>query len=91
MYFEIVKAEYLDSYKVQLTFKNGRSGIADLASYPDPTNVFIKFLDLSYFMDFKIEFGTLIWGDGELDIAPEHLYQITTGEEVVFNLEQNAG
>lgn len=26
-------------------------------------------------IEFRIEYGTLVWGDGLVDIAPETLYQ----------------
>lgn len=87
MFFEIVSAEYLNGYKISIHFKDGKSGIVDLSDYVDPTNVFKKFLDVEYFTNCSVEYGTLTWGQGELDIAPEHLYELATGEKV--NLVEN--
>jgi len=91
MYFNVTEAHYLEEYKLQLHFEDGWGGIADLSSYPDPTNVFKAFLDLVYFKDFKIEYGTLIWGNGEVDIAPETLYSLATGKPITYTaLQTNA-
>lgn len=79
MNFEIIDAEYLADYRVRLKFMDGSSGVADLSSYVDKKNVFKAFQDISYFKSFHIEYGTLVWGEGELDIAPETLHEKATG------------
>ena len=84
MYFDIMEAQYIDNYRLELHFEDGSSGIADLSDYPSANNVFRSFLDIEYFRDFRIEYGTLIWGNGELDIAPETLYVRATGKPVKF-------
>ncbi len=84
MYFDIIKAEYIEEYKIKLTFEDGSDGIVDLSTYKDKNNVFKSFLDQVYFTDFKVEYGTLVWGNGELDIAPETLYRIATGKQVKY-------
>ena len=85
MYFEIVSAEYLEDYKIKLVFEDGNTGIADLSDYPDPTNIFNAFLDINFFKSFQIEDGTLVWGNGELDLAPETLYSTATGKEFSYD------
>ncbi len=84
MYFDIIHAEYLDDYKIKLAFEDGSVGIVDLSVYKDKDNVFKSFLDKAYFTNFKVEYGTLVWGNGELDIAPETLYKIATGKPVKY-------
>ena len=64
-----------------MRFEDGSIGIADLSDYPNEKNVFRTFLDMNYFRDLRIEYGTIIWGNGELDIAPERLYTIATGSD----------
>jgi len=88
MYFNVTEAHYLEGYKLQLLFEDGSRGSADLSSYADPTNVFKAFLDLSFFKNFKIEYGTLVWGDGEVDIAPETLYSLATGKPITYTALQ---
>jgi len=85
MFFDVTEAEYTDNYRIKLTFEDGSSGIADLSEYPNKNNVFRLFLDMNYFKSFRIEYGTVIWGDGELDIAPETLYTIATGKAIEYN------
>ena len=85
MYFDIIEARCIEDYKIQLSFEDESSGIADLSSYPDENNIFRLFFDMDYFKNFHIEYGTLVWGNGELDIAPEALYTIATGKPVKYN------
>ncbi len=84
MDFEIIQAEYLTEYKIKLKFMDGSSGVADLSSYVDKKNVFRAFQDTTYFKNFQIEYGTLVWGKGELDIAPETLYEKATGKKARY-------
>jgi hypothetical protein len=85
MFFDVTKAEYIDNYRIRLTFEDDSSGIVDLEDYPNRNNVFRLFLDMNYFTNFRIEYGTVVWGDGELDIAPETLYTIATGKAIEYN------
>ncbi len=88
MYFDIVDAEYIRDYEIKLKFADASEGTVDLSSYIDKDTVFRAFQDLGYFRNFQIEYGTLVWGQGELDLAPETLYTIATGKPVKF-LSQN--
>jgi len=85
MFFDVTEAQYIENYRIMLSFENGATGIADLSDYPNENNVFRPFLDINYFKDFRIEYGTIIWGNGELDIAPETLYTIATGKHIRYN------
>jgi hypothetical protein len=85
MFFDITEAQYIDNYKIKLRFEDGAIGIADLSDYPNEKNIFRAFLDMNYFKDYRIEYGTIIWGNGELDIAPERLYTIATGKPVKYS------
>jgi hypothetical protein len=84
MYFDIIKAEYLNDYKISLQFEDGSKGVADLSSYPNKNNVFRNFFDIEYFKNYQIEYGTLTWGDGDIDIAPETLYTLATGKPIRY-------
>ena len=76
MFIEVVKAEYLDGYKVKLLFNNGETRIADLSgSLIGP--VFAPLRDIEYFKRFTIKFNTIEWENGA-DFAPEYLYEIGT-------------
>ena len=90
MYFEVKEAQYLDEYRLRLRFEDESTGIADLSSYPDKDNVFRSFLNLEYFKKFRVEYGTIVWGKGELDIAPETLYRLATGKSVTYKVTPTA-
>ncbi len=64
----------LDGYRVEVTFSNGQSGVADLAeSLIGP--VFERLKDSAEFSRFRLdeELDTLVWENGA-DLAPEYLF-----------------
>ena len=88
MYFSVSEATHLGNYKIQIAFQNGKSGIADLEDYISEGEIYQNIRNPDTFKNFSIEFGTLTWENGEVDIAPETLYEITTGEKISFNYEK---
>ena len=89
MFFDVTEAQYINDYRIRLSFEDGSTGIADLSDYPNGDTVFRAFLDMDFFKDFSIEYGTIIWGNGELDIAPETLYTIATAKPVRYHSMKN--
>lgn len=85
MYFNVTEAEYIESYKIKLKFENGKSGTADLKEYIQHGEIFAGLIDPDNFRNFQVEYGTLTWNSGAIDIAPETLYQKATGDQVIFN------
>jgi hypothetical protein len=75
MLLEITDAQYLDDYRVKLTFNDGREGIADLHPLitANPAAVFAIFADEAFVRQFNLEHGTLYWPN-ERDVAAEYLY-----------------
>ncbi len=90
MFFDITDAQYDSEYRIQLKFEDGSRGTVDLSGYIKPDTVFEVLSDKHYFENFRIEYGTLVWGDGEVDIAPETLYERATGKEVRYTSKKNA-
>ena len=76
MFIEVVKAEYLDGYRIKLLFNNGEKKIADL-SHSLNGAVFAPLKDVDFFKRFSIKFNTIEWENGA-DLAPEYLYEIST-------------
>ena len=74
MFLKIVKAKYINDYKIELSFNDGRVGIADLkeALYG---NAFKPLINKKLFANFKLddELKTITW-DNNIDLAPEYLY-----------------
>ena len=78
--YDIVEARYVGDYRIELVFADGHRGIADLSAWVRQDTVFAPFADKEYFRAFRIEYGTLVWGEGDVDIAPEALYEEAIGE-----------
>ncbi len=79
MYWSVVSAKYLDGYRLQVEFEDGKSGVVDLEPRLRRGPVFRRLLDVATFKQFRInpDFGVICWGD-DLDIAPETLYEQAT-------------
>ena len=74
MFLEVIKADYLDGYRVKLLFNNGETRIVDLSKSLNGS-VFAPLKDLDFFKCFTIKFNTIEWENGA-DFAPEYLYEI---------------
>jgi len=90
MYFNIIEANYLRNHEIKLNFEDGSVGKVDLGKYIEQGTIFDKLRDMEYFKSFQIEYGTLVWGKGELDIAPETLYSDATGKTVTYKTKKEA-
>ena len=73
----VVSAKYLNDYKIEIVFDDGKKGVADLAQtiQTDPRKIFKELLDKKKFSNFKLGADTVVWSNG-LDLAPEFLYGI---------------
>jgi len=71
----IKKAEYIEEYKIHVTFNSDESGIIDLKEVilSDKRQIFRELVDINKFRQFNIDFDTIVWENG-LDLAPEFLY-----------------
>ena len=68
-------AEYINSYRLRLTFSDGKVGEIDLAKELWG-EMFEPLKDIEFFKSFRVdlELGTVVWPNGA-DFAPEYLYQ----------------
>lgn len=76
MFLEVVKAEYLNDYRIKLWFNNQVVKVVDLANSLN-VEVFRPLKDFEYFKRFTIKFNTIEWENGA-DLAPEYLYETGT-------------
>ena len=76
MFIEVIKAEYIEGYRLLLLFNNGEKSIVYLSNSLKGT-VYIPLKDIDYFKRFSIKFNTVEWENGA-DFAPEYLYEIGT-------------
>jgi len=61
MFTEVIKATYLDGYRIKLQFNDGAEKIVDLSLSLKGT-VFAPLKDIEYFKRFSIKFNTIEWG-----------------------------
>ncbi len=85
MYFNVIDAVYIEEDRIKLKFTNGKTGIVNLADYISEGEIFKPLKSLEIFKKFSVDYGTLTWNNGEIDIAPETLYEKATAEKIVFD------
>jgi len=74
MFLHVTSAKYVEDYKIEVSFSNGRKGIADLRNALKGS-VFEELKNKSEFSSFKVdeELETIVWPNGA-DLAPEYIY-----------------
>lgn len=70
------KAIYIKDYQIEVHFNDGKIRTIDLFNFLSTSNhpLINKFLDMELFKQFRIEMGTLCWGDNEFDLNPLNIY-----------------
>ena len=64
----------LDDYKLWVRFMNGEAKIFDFSNLLD-SPAFSPLKDQHVFKDVYIDYGVTVWDNGNIDIAPEYLYE----------------
>ena len=74
MFLHVTHVQYLHDYQIQVTFNNGKTGIADL-SVALTGGVFSELQNQNLFAQVRVddELNTLVWPNGA-DLAPEYIY-----------------
>ena len=74
MFLHITNARYLEDYKVEVSFNDGRKGVADLADALKGS-MFEPLKNKSLFSRLIVdkELDTIVWSNGA-DLAPEYIY-----------------
>ena len=74
MILHVVEAKYLNDYRVEVAFNDGRRGCADLSDALDGP-VFEPLKDVAVFSRLRVdqELRTIAWENGA-DLAPEYVY-----------------
>ena len=74
MFLHVTSAKYLEDYKVEVSFNNGRHGIADLSDALKG-KVFEPLKNKAEFSGLVIdkELDTIVWLNGA-DLAPEYIF-----------------
>lgn len=79
MFLEVIKANYINGYKIHLVFNDQTSKTVDLGSSLNGS-IFKPLKDLNIFKHFKIKYNTIEWENGA-DFAPEYLYSLPAVSE----------
>ncbi|MGM9859823.1 MAG: DUF2442 domain-containing protein [Muribaculaceae bacterium] len=74
MFIEVVKAEYVDNYRIRLWFNNNITKVVDLKSSLKGV-VFEPLKNIDFFKRFVIKYNTVEWENGA-DFAPEYLISL---------------
>ena len=74
MFTEVVKAEYVDGYRVKLWFNNNVTKVVDLKPSLKG-EVFEPLKDIDFFKRFTVKYNTIKWENGA-DFAPEYLFDL---------------
>ncbi len=74
MFLHVTDAKYLEDYKIEVSFNNGRRGIADLTDALKGA-MFEPLKNKSAFSRLVVdkELDTIAWSNGA-DLAPEYIY-----------------
>ncbi len=70
----VVGVRPLQNFCSWIQFNNDETRAFDFKPLLD-TPAFSKLADLETFQSVYIDYGVPTWNDGEIDIAPEHLYK----------------
>lgn len=74
MILHVTKAKYLEGYRVEVSFNDGKTGTVNLSQSLTGA-VFDPLKDIRVFSQLKVdkELDTIVWPNGA-DLAPEYLY-----------------
>jgi hypothetical protein len=71
----VTDAEYVEAYKLALTFSDGVRAVIDFTRWIKTYPFFEPLEDLDYFKNFSVDGWTVVWPNGA-DVGPETLHKI---------------
>lgn len=71
---KVVSVRPLDDYKLWIRFNTGETKIFDFKVLLNEP-CFVSLQDKDIFNHVYVDYGVTVWNNGEIDIAPEKLYQ----------------
>ena len=74
MFLHVTEAKHIEGYKIEVSFNDGRSGVADLSTVLRGP-VFEPLKSTPEFAKLRVdkELETVVWSNGA-DLAPEYIY-----------------
>jgi hypothetical protein len=74
MYYDVIEAQIMGELSFRVRFADGLTGkVQFLPSYL--YGVFEKLKNPEFFKQIKVTDGFVSWGDDEIDLAPDSMYQ----------------
>lgn len=70
----VIAVRPMADYKLLITFSNGEKRIFECLYLLD-SPAFKPLNDIDIFNSVYVDFGTVVWNNGEIDIAPETLFE----------------
>jgi len=70
---EVVSVRPMDNYNLWVRFSTGETKTADMTPLLDRP-AFQPLRDMDIFKGVYVDYGVPVWNEGEIDIAPEYLY-----------------
>lgn len=74
----VKKINYIDGYKISLTFNDKKTKIVDIEPYLK-RGVFLPLRDQDYFKKVRLSGNTIVWPN-DADFCPDVLYEIVVDE-----------
>ena len=74
MLVDVTSVHVLDNHRLELTFEDGYHGILNMQPY-FAYQPFNRLTDPKLFSTARLGYGTVIWDNGTIDIAPEEARQ----------------
>ncbi|MBR1584414.1 MAG: DUF2442 domain-containing protein [Clostridia bacterium] len=71
---KVVSVRPMDGHKLWARFSNGEARVFDFTPKLS-SPAFAPLKDEQLFRSVYLEYGVTVWNDGDIDIAPEYLYE----------------
>jgi len=74
MFLHVIQAKYIEDYKIEVLFNDGKKGVANLVDVLNK-GIFQSLQDKKKFSSFIVDkdLETVVWSNG-VDLAPEYIY-----------------
>lgn len=76
----VIRVKAMEDYTLELRFSTGEIRVFDFKPYLKYP-AFAPLKDKEKFRQAYVDYGTVVWDDGDIDIAPETLYEKSKARE----------
>ena len=79
---KVVGIRPLDSLMLWVRFNTGEARLFDCGRLVNDSPAFAPLRDPDVFKSVYIDYGTPVWGDGEIDLAPEYIFENSVPQQL---------